>query len=164
MHFPTHPTWALMTALILPIFPLHYSTLYDAIHSVMVIGRGALMAKSDVKSAFRNALAGPVLFRQGTSLWSEVCPLYIQLSCGSYSVDSQTRGHGSQPFLKCNWHIHIKPHTTSIHTYANLQCLCYGNMHIYLLCMYVIQVYVHIAITCMPCMSARGQSLKDLCG
>ena len=34
-------------------FPLRYSTVYDAIDSVMRLGRGALMAKIDMKSAFR---------------------------------------------------------------------------------------------------------------
>ena len=34
-------------------FPLRYSTVYDAIDSVMRLGRGALMAKIDIKSAFR---------------------------------------------------------------------------------------------------------------
>ena len=34
-------------------FPLHYSTVYDAMDTVMQLGRGALMAKVDIKSAFR---------------------------------------------------------------------------------------------------------------
>ena len=34
-------------------FPLRYSTVYDAVDSVMQLGRGALMAKIDIKSAFR---------------------------------------------------------------------------------------------------------------
>ena len=34
-------------------FPLRYSTVYDAMDSVMHLGRGALMAKVDIKSAFR---------------------------------------------------------------------------------------------------------------
>ena len=34
-------------------FPLHYSAVYDAMDTVMQLGRGALMAKVDIKSAFR---------------------------------------------------------------------------------------------------------------
>lgn len=34
-------------------FPLRYSTVYDAIDSIMRLGRGAQMAKIDIKSAFR---------------------------------------------------------------------------------------------------------------
>lgn len=34
-------------------FPLCYSTVYDAIDSVMQLGWGALTAKIDIKSAFR---------------------------------------------------------------------------------------------------------------
>ena len=34
-------------------FPLRYSTVYNAIDSVMRLGRGALMAKIDIRSAFR---------------------------------------------------------------------------------------------------------------
>ena len=34
-------------------FPLRYSTVYDAIDSVMQLGQGAQMAKIDIKSAFR---------------------------------------------------------------------------------------------------------------
>ena len=34
-------------------FPLRYSTVYDAMDSIMRLSRGALMAKIDVKSAYR---------------------------------------------------------------------------------------------------------------
>ena len=52
-------------------FPLRYSTVQDAIDSVMVLGRHSLMAKIDIRNALPcttrgspspvNALAGPVL-------------------------------------------------------------------------------------------------------
>ena len=40
-------------------FPLRYSTVIDAMDSAMLLGRGALMAKIDVKSAFRLCPVNP---------------------------------------------------------------------------------------------------------
>ncbi len=40
-------------------FPLRYSTVYDAMDSVMRYGRHSLMAKLDIKSAFRLCPVSP---------------------------------------------------------------------------------------------------------
>ena len=42
-------------------FPLRYSTVYDAINSVMLLGRGALMAKIDIKGVSSTSVQSTLL-------------------------------------------------------------------------------------------------------
>ena len=53
MHLSHPPHHSVNDGIDIRDFPLHYSTVYDAIDSVMCLGRHSLMAKLDVKSAFR---------------------------------------------------------------------------------------------------------------
>ena len=53
MHLSHPPHHSVNDGIDIRDFPLHYSTVYDAIASVMCLGRHSLMAKLDVKSAFR---------------------------------------------------------------------------------------------------------------
>ena len=53
MHLSHPPGHSINNGIDIADFPLRYSTVYDAMDSVMHLGRHALMAKLDVKSAFR---------------------------------------------------------------------------------------------------------------
>ena len=53
MHLSHPPGHSINDGIDIADFPLRYSTVYDAMDSVMHLGRHALMAKLDVKSAFR---------------------------------------------------------------------------------------------------------------
>ena len=65
-------------------FPLRYSTVYDTINSVMQLGRHSLMAKLDVKSAFRLCPVCPSehhllgMYWQGQSYYDKVLPFGLQ--------------------------------------------------------------------------------------
>ena len=67
-------------------FSLRYSTIDDAVRMLTALGPGALMAKTDLKSAFRmipglgtpwHAVAGPLLLRYLLTVWPALRTLLV---------------------------------------------------------------------------------------
>ena len=79
---------------------IQYSSIYDAILHINQLGTGKLMAKLDVKSAYRNipvhphgrplllcTMEGYYLPRYQTPLWSQICSKAIYCNCRHCPVD-----------------------------------------------------------------------------
>ena len=63
---------------------LKYITLEDAVQQILTLSPGALLAKIDIKCAFR-------LFRFLSPLWPTICPQTLQHTGRSFGMDSATR-------------------------------------------------------------------------
>ena len=115
-------------------FPLRYSTVYDAMDSVMTLGRHALMAKIDVRDAFRLCPVHPVDHHllgyrwKGHYYYEQVLPFGLRsapfiFNCLAEAVEWIARQQGVQHIHHYldDYFIAGPPHSPNCH--RNLGCL-----------------------------------------
>ena len=84
MHLSFPPHTSVNDGIDIRNFPMRYSTVYDAINSVMHLGRNALMAKLDIKNAFRLCPVRPAdhhllgMRWQGQYFYDQVLPFRLR--------------------------------------------------------------------------------------
>ena len=103
-------------------FSLHYSSVNDAVRLLLTTGPGALMAKADLKSAFRMipvrrqdwelrgyAMEWRILFRHLSPLWAPLIPVPLQRVRWCTPVDSSLQLWDVQPHPLPGWLLSDRP-------------------------------------------------------